>query len=145
MAFKIFYINLQGLLCFVLWRACISQKETINYFSSFYLHKCLVKIVYKLMKLIRDQVKTIDAGSMFRRWGAISMNSQDSLVLRDHPPTPNHWNFETFWNSYDVMKPRLLKSRDFGSLIRTPNHCFETNDSQKFRSFTKQCFEGAHH
>ncbi len=26
-----------------------------------------------------------------------------------------HWNFETFGNSYDAMKPRLLKSRDFGS------------------------------
>ncbi len=29
------------------------------------------------------------------------------------------------------MKPRLLKSRDFGRLIRAPNHCFETIDSQK--------------
>ncbi len=38
------------------------------------------------------------------------------------------------------MKPRLLKSRDFGSLIHAPNHCFETNDLQKIRSFTKQCF-----
>ncbi len=80
------------------------------------------------MKLIRDQVKTIDAGSMVRHWGAISTNSH-----------------ETFRNSYDVMKPCLLKSRDFGSLIRAPNHCFETIDSQKFQSFTKQCFKSTHH
>ncbi len=43
------------------------------------------------------------------------------------------------------MKPRLLKSHDFGSLIRAPNHCFETIDSQKFQSFSKQWFESAHH
>jgi len=34
--------------------------------------------------------------------------------------------------SYHVTKPRLLKSRDFGRLIRAPNHWLETNDSQSF-------------
>ncbi len=76
------------------------------------------------MKLIRDKVKTIDAGSMFRGWEAISMNSHDSLVHRDRSPMESHWNFETFRNSYDVMKPHLLKSRDFDSLIRASNQCF---------------------
>ncbi len=43
------------------------------------------------------------------------------------------------------MMSRILKSRDFGSLIRAPNQCFETtNDSLKFLSFRKQCFESGH-
>ncbi len=77
----------------------------------------LVKKCLKLMKLIWDQAKTIDAGSMFRRLGHLNelpwfMGSQSS------PPAAKHWHIETFRNSYDIMKPRLLKSRDFGSLIR---------------------------
>ncbi len=37
------------------------------------------------------------------------------------------------------IKPRLLKSRDFGSLIHAPNHCFETNDSQKLDEVLLVC------
>ncbi len=64
----------------------------INLQGLFNLHKCLIKNVYKLIKLIRDQVKTIYAGSMARH-------------LHDlHDPTANHWNFEMLRNSYDVTK-----------------------------------------
>ncbi len=38
------------------------------------------------MKLIRDQVKTIDTGIMFRRWEVISMNSHDLLFTKIAPP-----------------------------------------------------------
>lgn len=44
----------------------------------------------------------------------------------------------------DVTKPCLLKSFDFVSLIRAPNHWFKTNDSQTFRSLTKHCFKSTH-
>ncbi len=36
--------------------------------------------------------------------------------------------------------PGLLTSRDFVGLIRAPSHWTESNDSQKIRSFSKQCF-----
>ncbi len=67
-----------------------------------------------------------------------------SMVRRSQPKV-NYWNVEPFRNSYDITKPRLLKSPDFGIWICTPNHCFETTDSHRFRSFVKQCFKSGHH
>jgi len=37
--------------------------------------------------------------------------------------------------SNNIPKTRLLKSRDYGSLIRGSNHWFRTNDSKRIRSF----------
>ncbi len=56
--------------------------------TGFVLHKCFVKNVYKLMKLIEIRYKSIDVGSMVRHWegggGVISINTHDSLVHREH-------------------------------------------------------------
>ncbi len=52
--------------------------------------------------------------------------------LQISPPAANYLHLDTFRNSYDVMKPRLLKSCDSSSLIRAQKHRFKTNDSQKF-------------
>ncbi len=83
--FFIFYINL--LLClFYAQLLNRGQSETITCFSFFYLHKCLGKIIYKLIKLIWDQVKSIDAGAMFHRWGW-SKWTHDSQ--RPPPPPPS--------------------------------------------------------
>lgn len=38
-------------------------------------------------------------------------------IIATNPPTVNQWNFKAFQNSYDAMKPCLLKLCDFGSLI----------------------------
>lgn len=137
-----FLYNIWILKYFILiCRACIvygelvyiGQKDILTTSHTF----ILVKNVCTLMKLIQDQVKSIDAGSMFRRWEAISMNSKFTSFTE----MENHWNFEIFRHSFDVMKLILLKSCDFGSLIHSAIYCFETNDLQKVWSFTKQCFE----
>ncbi len=47
----------------------------------------------------------------------------------------------------DVMsrnvKTAAVKLSDFHSLMRTPIHRFKTKYSQRFQSFTKQCFKSA--
>lgn len=68
-------------------------------------------VSFKMSKTDPRSGESIDAGSVVHRWGLISMNS-DSRGHRDEALT--------FLNSYDVTKPRLLKSRDFSSWISAP-------------------------
>jgi len=48
-----------------------------------------------------------------------------SLWFGAHVKLPKSHEPLNFRNTYDVMNPCLLKSRDFGA----PNHWFETKDS----------------
>ncbi len=70
---------------------------------------CLIKNVYKLIKLIQDQVKTIDTGSIVCRWGVIPMNLHDSRVT------------EITQNSSDIMKPYLLNHVTLAVCYTLPN------------------------
>ncbi len=53
----------------------------------------------------------------------------------------NHWHFETFWNSCEVTKPRLLKSCDL-AVWYAPKYWFGRNDSQRFKASQSSCFKG---